>query len=141
MLMFKLSCLVKAEDVIIDAVDPGFTLGTDLFRGIPLALKVSMWPLAKLMATSPEKGALTYIDACILRGTESHGSFLSDWQVNAYVSSPKIYHAIILVSSADYISFHPIMYTSEGESVMDRLWEETIKELQCDEGDTILDPR
>ncbi|KAK7216265.1 hypothetical protein V2G26_004268 [Clonostachys chloroleuca] len=79
-----------------------------------------MWPLAKLMATSPEKGALTYIDACILRGTESHGSFLSDWQVNA---------------------FHPIMYTSEGESVMDRLWEETIKELQCDEGDTILDPR
>ncbi|CAH0037053.1 unnamed protein product [Clonostachys rhizophaga] len=120
MLMFKLSCLVKAEDVIINAVDPGFTLGTDLFRDIPLALKVSMWPLAKLMATSPEKGAWTYVDACILRGTESHGSFLSDWQVNA---------------------FHPIMYTSEGELVIERLWEETIKELECDEIYTILDSR
>lgn len=141
MLMFKLSCLVKAEDVIINAVDPGFTLGTDLFRDIPLVLKVSMWPLANLMATSPEKGALTYVDACILRGTESHGSFLSDWQVNAYVSSSKIYHAIIPISSADYISFHPIMYTSEGESVMDRLWEETIKELECDEVSTVLHSR
>ncbi|VUC33659.1 unnamed protein product [Clonostachys rosea] len=120
MFMFKLSSLVKAEDVIINAVDPGFTLGTELFRNISLAIKVPMWPLAKLIAISPEKGAWTYVDACIHKGAESHGSFLSDWQIHA---------------------FHPIMYTPEGDSLMNRLWGETIRELECDEKYIISDSK
>ena len=33
-------------------------------------------------------------------------------------------------SNADFSSFHAMMYTSEGKRVMDRLWEETLQELE-----------
>ncbi|KAH8660012.1 hypothetical protein BX600DRAFT_414984 [Xylariales sp. PMI_506] len=109
LLMFalKLSARVKSEDVIVNTVDPGLTLGTELFRNIPLFIKVSLWPFIKISATLPNKGAWTYVDAAVARGDESHGSFLSDWQIH---------------------SFHPMMYCKEGERIMDRLWDETMAE-------------
>jgi NAD(P)-dependent dehydrogenase (short-subunit alcohol dehydrogenase family) len=82
MFMFKLSRIVKAEDTVVNAVDPGFTQGTGLFRNIPMLVRAVLWPIVKLSATYPEKGAWTYIDAAVARGIESHGNFLSDWQIS-----------------------------------------------------------
>ena len=33
-------------------------------------------------------------------------------------------------SNANFSRFHEMMYTSDGKTIMDRLWEETVKELE-----------
>jgi NAD(P)-dependent dehydrogenase (short-subunit alcohol dehydrogenase family) len=86
MLVYKLSKITKEEHTVINVVDPTFTPGTGFFRDLPFLMKVFAWPLAKLLGTSVNKAAWTYIDAAVARGEESHGSFLSDWEINPYVS-------------------------------------------------------
>ncbi|KAH8886446.1 short-chain dehydrogenase [Thozetella sp. PMI_491] len=110
MFILKLSKLVKAEDTVINTVDPGLTDGTSLFRSLPLFLG----------GNTREKGAWTYVDAAAYRGKESHGSFLSDWNI---------------------APLHPIMHTREGEVIMDRLWDETLQELDFPEVSDILQSR
>jgi NAD(P)-dependent dehydrogenase (short-subunit alcohol dehydrogenase family) len=85
MLAYKLSTITKAENTVINAVDPTFTPGTSFFRNLPFLMKIFAWPLAKLLGTSVNKAAWAYIYASVDRGAESHGSFLSDWKINPYV--------------------------------------------------------
>ncbi|RDW68189.1 hypothetical protein BP5796_08846 [Coleophoma crateriformis] len=80
MLVYKLSTITKAENTVINVVDPTFTPGTGFFRNLPFLMKLFAWPVAILLGTSVNKAAWTYIYAAVARGTESHGSFLSDWK-------------------------------------------------------------
>ncbi|KAK9413394.1 putative short-chain dehydrogenase reductase family protein [Seiridium unicorne] len=112
MLTLKLSQITKAEDTIINVVDPTFTPGTAFFRNLPFLMRVFAWPLTILLGTSVNNAAWRYIDATVARGKESHGSFLSDWEIHP---------------------FHPFMYTEEGNKFMDRLWNETVQELDFPE--------
>jgi NAD(P)-dependent dehydrogenase (short-subunit alcohol dehydrogenase family) len=82
MLVYKLSTITKAENTVINAVDPSFTPGTGFFHDLPFLMKVFTWPLAMLLGTSVNKAAWTYINASVARSAESHGSFLSDWKIN-----------------------------------------------------------
>ncbi|RDW65100.1 putative short-chain dehydrogenase reductase family protein-2 [Coleophoma cylindrospora] len=118
MLVYKLSTITKAEDTVINVVDPTFTPGTGFFRNLPFLMRLFAWPVATLLGTSVNKAAWTYIYAAIARGTESHGSFLSDWEINP---------------------FHAFMYTEEGKRFMDRLWIETLKELDFPEVRDVLE--
>jgi NAD(P)-dependent dehydrogenase (short-subunit alcohol dehydrogenase family) len=86
MLVYRLSRITKAESTVINVVDPTFTPGTGFFRHLPFLMKVFAWPLATLLGTSVHEAAWRYIDAAVARGQESHGSFLSDWEINPYVS-------------------------------------------------------
>lgn len=86
MLVYRLSKITKAESTVINVVDPTFTPGTGFFRHLPFLMKVFAWPLATLLGTSVHEAAWGYIDAAVARGQESHGSFLSDWEINPYVS-------------------------------------------------------
>ncbi|KAI0132907.1 hypothetical protein BJ170DRAFT_719061 [Xylariales sp. AK1849] len=95
----QLSKMTKAEDTVINVVDPTFTPGTSFFRNLPFFLRLFAWPLTKLLGTSVNNAAWRYIDAAVSRGKESHGSFVSDWEL------------------------HPC------NKFMDRLWNETCKEL------------
>lgn len=85
MFMQKLCGIVGPDAVIINAVDPGFTQRTGLFRSLSLPVKVACWLPYKLFAAFPEKGAWAYIDAAVVRGEETHGSFLSHWQISSRV--------------------------------------------------------
>lgn len=77
--LVKLVDYVDADDVIVNTVDPGFCKGTGLHRetsGITSAL----FSLGKsLSGRTLECGASTYMDAAVVKGKESHGSFIMDW--------------------------------------------------------------
>lgn len=85
MLVYKLSQITKADHTVINVVDPTFTPGTAFFRNLPFLMRVFAWPLATLLGTSVSEAAWRYIDAAVARDQKSHGSFLSDWEINPYV--------------------------------------------------------
>jgi NAD(P)-dependent dehydrogenase (short-subunit alcohol dehydrogenase family) len=87
MLTLILSKMVKAEDVVVNVVDPTFTPGTDFFRNLPLMARFLLYPLVTLVGTSVNSAAWRYVDAAVARGPETHGSFLSDWVIHPYVLS------------------------------------------------------
>ncbi|EGR47105.1 uncharacterized protein TRIREDRAFT_109357 [Trichoderma reesei QM6a] len=104
----KLAEFVSPRDVIVNVSNPGMTDGTDFFRGYPTWAKrlfgIAQWMLAR----SVDVGASTYLDAVLVQGEKSHGSFTSDWTIKPY---PKVW------------------YTPQGRSFTERLWEETMEEL------------
>ncbi|RSL52511.1 hypothetical protein CEP54_010851 [Fusarium duplospermum] len=112
MLTLQLSQLTKADDVIVNVVDPSFTSGTSFFRNLPLLVRAMTWPLTKALGTSVNDAAWRYVDGAVARGKESHGSLISDWEIHPY---------------------HPFMYTEEGKKYMNRLWKESIEELDFPE--------
>ncbi|KAI0879966.1 NAD(P)-binding protein [Annulohypoxylon maeteangense] len=104
----KIAELVDADDVLINMPNPGTTRGTAFFRefSTPAAKLVDV--LQFFFARTLDVAATTYLDAAIARGKESHGSFVSDWAIKPYP---------------------PIWYTAEGKEFGERLWEETMQEL------------
>ena len=79
--MSKLKDHVNADDVVVSLVDPGFTKGTALGRDAPLFVKPILWLMHVTLARTLTQGAWTYIDAIAVRGKESHGSFLYNWEI------------------------------------------------------------
>ncbi|KAK3290971.1 uncharacterized protein B0H64DRAFT_411053 [Chaetomium fimeti] len=108
MLTQKLGELVDPDLVIVNTVDPGMVKGTDIGRQLPLVAKAFVWVIFTLLARTLEQGAWTYLDAAVVKGRESHGGFLVNWEVH---------------------SFHPDMYTPEGRATTERVWHETLRDL------------
>ncbi|KAG8670639.1 hypothetical protein FPOAC2_10016 [Fusarium poae] len=77
----KLARHVDPQDVIINCVDPGFTKGTGLLDNAPIVMKIFMTIMARILGRTPEQGASTYVDAAIIKGEETHGSYLMDWRI------------------------------------------------------------
>ncbi|KAE8154627.1 hypothetical protein BDV25DRAFT_147573 [Aspergillus avenaceus] len=71
------------KDIVINVSNPGLTYGTNLGgddhkSGLaPLIIK----PIVRALGRSLAVGASVYVHALVLNGEESHGSFVSDWQV------------------------------------------------------------
>ncbi|KAK1058234.1 hypothetical protein LTR33_013444 [Friedmanniomyces endolithicus] len=105
MFVYKLSQLVNADEVIVNAVDPGFTKGTALHRDAKGVVIKVVSAIANTAARSPTLGAWCYIDGIAVKGKDSHGSFVMNWQISC---------------------FHSMMYTPEGKQTTERLWEETL---------------
>ncbi len=72
---------VSADDVVVNLVDPGFVAGTLLGRDVPKALVVVGKAFEALTARNVHDGASTYLDACVIKGKESHGCFIMGWQI------------------------------------------------------------
>ena len=70
---------VSPDDVIVNLVNPGFCAGTSLSRE-----SSHPW-LAKLFGSAfgrtTADGAAAYIDAAVMKGKESHGSYVSDGMI------------------------------------------------------------
>jgi NAD(P)-dependent dehydrogenase (short-subunit alcohol dehydrogenase family) len=77
----KLARYVDPQDVIINCVDPGLTKGTGLMDKSPIVLKIVMTIMMRLLGRTQEQAASTYIDAAIIKGDETHGSYLMDWRI------------------------------------------------------------
>ncbi|KAK5695169.1 hypothetical protein LTR97_008675 [Elasticomyces elasticus] len=109
MFMLSLSEKVSPRDVVINMVEPGFTAGTGLQRHAKGVAVRTALKLLNLAAHTPEHAAWTYIDAASVKSTESHGSFLMNYRI---------------------FPFPNVMYTPSGRQATDRLWVETMKELE-----------
>ena len=77
----KLGELVSPDQVIVTAVDPGLVQGSELHRHLPLGGRIGFWAMKVLTARSLEQAAWIYMDAAILRGKESHGGFIVNWEI------------------------------------------------------------
>lgn len=77
----KLAELVDPSDVLINMSNPGMTSGTSFGHDSNVVLKWLFSVIQYFLARSPEVGASLYLDAALVRGTESHGKFISDWAI------------------------------------------------------------
>ncbi|KAK7907920.1 hypothetical protein PG985_015223 [Apiospora marii] len=106
----KLAEQVDPEKVIVHTVNPALVRGTDIGRTMApgwiksFLLSLVMYPIARATPV----GASTYVDAVATEGIESHGSYLSEWSIRPYP---------------------PVMYTSEGERLQEKLWAEMMEEF------------
>ncbi|KIW20329.1 hypothetical protein PV08_00904 [Exophiala spinifera] len=118
MFLYRLADYVSADDVVVNIVDPGYVRGTGLTRdvGFPVSAIMAFW--GRIAGRSMRVGASTYIDAAALKGKESHGCFIMGWKIWPFV---------------------PLMYTSEGKQVIDKVWRETMEELSFANVQGILD--
>ncbi|KAK0622040.1 retinol dehydrogenase 12 [Bombardia bombarda] len=105
----RLAEVVNAEDVTINMSNPGMTSGTAFFSKSNFFVRQLVGAAGLLLSRTVEVGASTYVDATVVKGSESHGSFVSDWTIKPY---PKHW------------------YTPEGKKDFgEKLWQETIDEL------------
>ncbi|KAK5700216.1 hypothetical protein LTR17_023125 [Elasticomyces elasticus] len=110
MFMLSLSEKVSPRDVVINMVEPGFTAGTGLQRHAKgVAVKTALKLMNSVAAHTPEHAAWTYLDAASVQSAASHGSFLMNYRI---------------------FLFPNVMYTPSGRQATDRLWMETMKELE-----------
>lgn len=73
--------LPAAEEVVVNMVDPGFCKGTELHREVTGIVGGVMSAAKALTGRSLEDGAWTYVDAAVVKGKESHGCFVMDWEI------------------------------------------------------------
>ncbi|TDZ27768.1 Short chain dehydrogenase yanD [Colletotrichum sidae] len=101
----KLAAFVDPESVVVNLASSGLTAGTNIVK--PAREPFFMGLLKKTLGRSIEVGARSYLDAAIVKGPESHGSFTSDGVIKPWPA---------------------VMYTSEGRGLRERIWAETKKE-------------
>ncbi|KAI1210035.1 NAD(P)-binding protein [Annulohypoxylon truncatum] len=106
---YKLVDYVSADDVVVNLVCPGFVKGTQLSRDVSVFVKPVMALFAAAAARNVSDGASTYLDAALVKGKESHGSFIMSWKISPYNS---------------------FLYTPEGREAADKLWQETMEQLE-----------
>ncbi|KAI0505750.1 retinol dehydrogenase 12 [Xylaria bambusicola] len=106
----KLAAEVNSDDVIVNLANPGLCRGTAFENaGDWSVITTLMFDTFKRMnGRSVATGASTYVDAAVVKGVESHGSYVSEWAIRPY---PKI------------------LYTDVGAQIRERLWEETMEDL------------
>ncbi|KAG5791063.1 hypothetical protein H9Q69_009870 [Fusarium xylarioides] len=105
----KLAESIDPNHVLLNMVNPGTTRGTAFLREFSPLLARLVGTLQYIFARPVDIAATTYLDACLIHGVESHGSFISDWNIKPYPS---------------------IWYTPEGKDVGELLWEETMREFE-----------
>jgi NAD(P)-dependent dehydrogenase (short-subunit alcohol dehydrogenase family) len=76
-----LDYLPPAEEVVVNLVDPGFCKGSELHREGKGLLAAALAVGKTLTARTLEGGAWTYVDAAVVKGKESHGCFVMDWDI------------------------------------------------------------
>ncbi|KAI2618424.1 NAD(P)-binding protein [Hypoxylon sp. NC1633] len=109
MFAYKILDHVSADDVIVNLVCPGFVKGTSLGRDANIAIRAAGSIFSALTARNIRDGASTYLDASLVQGKESHGSFIMSWKITPY---------------------NAFLYTPEGREAADTLWQETLNEFE-----------
>lgn len=81
MLVEKLAEIVSPKDIIVDAVEPGLTGGSNLNRQTKGVIKYFFKAMKAAAARTPEQAAWTYVDAVAVRGEEAHGGLVLNWKI------------------------------------------------------------
>ncbi|KAH7397774.1 hypothetical protein BKA64DRAFT_753442 [Cadophora sp. MPI-SDFR-AT-0126] len=105
--LWKLVDFVSADDVIVSLVDPAWVKGTQFTRDVKGVMRFGL-KVFEMAGRTPRVGASCFVDAVVNKGRESHGCFLMSWAVHP---------------------FPALLYTPEGKVLIERVWEETLNEL------------
>ncbi|RSL53400.1 hypothetical protein CEP54_010428 [Fusarium duplospermum] len=116
--IYNLVDYVSPDDVVVNLVDPGFCKGTNLERDFHGAVKAFLLGMKSMVGRPIDAGASTYIDAAVIKGKETHGSFIMDWTICPYGQ---------------------FFYGPESKRISEKLWEETIAELSFAGVQQVLD--
>ncbi|KAK4202379.1 short-chain dehydrogenase reductase family [Triangularia verruculosa] len=109
MLVSQLARVVPSKEVIINAVDPALVKSTglqDLMPYFPARLIANI--MGRFAGRTLTQGAWAYVDAVEGQKEGSHGELVRNWDVDAG---------------------HQMMKTEDGKKVEERLWTETVEEL------------
>ena len=81
MFMIKLQGQIDPSDVIINIADPGTVKNTNLEREMPWIVKAVVGLAKSVFGRALNSAAWTYVDAAVVKGVESHGSYIMDWKI------------------------------------------------------------
>lgn len=81
MFVVKIKDFVSSDDVVVNCVEPGFMRATGLDRNAPVYLKPISTVMRLVLGRPVKAGAWVYVDAAVVKGKESHGSYLYNWEV------------------------------------------------------------
>jgi len=73
---------LNADDVIVNLVEPGMVKGTGLQRDAKGIIGWVLGAWTSFWGRSVDDGAWMYVDAAVVKGKESHGCFLMDWEIH-----------------------------------------------------------
>ncbi|KAL3484853.1 hypothetical protein BJX62DRAFT_229979 [Aspergillus germanicus] len=108
MFLKKLAEHISPDDVIVNVVDPGLVKTTGQERSGSWAFRIQFGILRTVIGRSLSAGSWTYVDAAVVKGKESHGSWICNFKV---------------------YPFPAVMYTERGKRATEMLWEETLADL------------
>ncbi|CAH0003347.1 unnamed protein product [Clonostachys byssicola] len=108
---------VDPNEVVVNLVNPGMTRQTAFFREKSIFYNMTMGIAQFVLARKVDVAAGTYLDAILVQGKPSHGSFISEWTIKPY---PKLW------------------YTPEGREIQLKLWQETMEEFNFAEASRII---
>ncbi|KAF4456699.1 hypothetical protein F53441_1255 [Fusarium austroafricanum] len=104
----KLARHIDSNDVVINCLNPGLTKATGLMDKSTGLQKVVLSWVARIVGFSPERAAATYVDAAVIKGKETHGSYIMNWEISPFGA----------------------YYYSEGrQELQDRIWNEVMDEF------------
>ncbi|PTD02703.1 Short chain dehydrogenase yanD [Fusarium culmorum] len=106
-----------ADDVVVNLVDPGLVRNTGLQQQGNFVVRQVLAVVKWLIARNLEQGASTLVQAGVVMGKESHGSYIMDWRIHHYTQ---------------------LLHTKEGQGFADKVWHDTYRELSFINVDGIL---
>ncbi|CAK7265427.1 hypothetical protein SEPCBS57363_001578 [Sporothrix epigloea] len=112
LLFIKLFPYVSSDDVIFNMVDPGYIRNTSLQREVTergYLISFLLWLSKAIAGRRLTVGGSTYLDAAVVRGKESHGCFIMDWELRPFAI---------------------FAYTQKGKENIELLWKETLEEFE-----------
>ncbi|KAI0133569.1 hypothetical protein BJ170DRAFT_166403 [Xylariales sp. AK1849] len=118
MFMIKLAHYVRADDVVVNLVDPGLVKDTNLQGSAPLWIAAFFYCFKAVFGRTVPVGASTYVDATVVKEDESHGCLVANWRVSPFAA---------------------FVYTPKGDAIREQLWKETMMEFEFAGVQRILD--
>ncbi|CAG1967028.1 unnamed protein product [Fusarium graminearum] len=115
--VYKLAERLSSDDVIVNLVDPGLVRNTGLQQQGNFVVRQVLAVMKWLIARNLEQGASTLVQASVVMGKESHGSYIMDWRIHHYTQ---------------------LLHTKEGQAFADKVWYDTYRELSFVHVDGIL---
>ncbi|KAH7027928.1 uncharacterized protein B0I36DRAFT_365057 [Microdochium trichocladiopsis] len=106
----KLAEHVDPEDVVLNLVNPGLCRDTAFNEGAMSGITEKLYHMfMAVVSRTIDVGASTYVDAVAVKSKESHGALVSDWTIKP---------------------FPPVLYGDSGKEIQEKLWDETMAELE-----------
>lgn len=81
MFLQRLAEIIDPSVVIVNTIEPGFIKGSGLQKNVPPLLRAITAVVKSLTGRTTQQGAWAHADALFVKGAESHGSLVMNWEL------------------------------------------------------------